>query len=71
MGLGNDDNFFKNNGYFYKKVPFKITGSSGSCKYTKSRKKYEEAKSRALTLANETLRGWISKDSNIETPMKI
>ena len=72
MGLDNDDNSFKNNGYFYKNnFKLKITGSSESCKYTESRKNYEEAKSRALTLANETLRGWISKDSNIETPMKI
>ena len=56
MGLDNDDNSFKNNGYFYKNnFKLKITGSSESCKYTESRKNYEEAKSRALTLANEKL----------------
>ena len=63
MGLGNDDNPYENSGYFYKKVPFKITGSSGSCNYTKSRKNYEEAKSRALTLANETLSSDTAKQS--------
>ena len=48
MGLDNDDNFFKKNGYY--QVVLKTTGSSESCKYTISRKNYEEAKSRALTL---------------------
>ena len=64
MGLDNDDNSFENNGYFYtKEVPFKITGSSGSCKYTEARKEYEEAKSRALTLANETFSSDTAKQS--------
>ena len=48
MGLDNDEIFFKNNGYY--PVVLKTTGSSESCKYTISRKNYEEAKSRALTL---------------------
>jgi hypothetical protein len=62
MGLDNDDNFFKNNGYFYP-VTLKSTGSFGTCKYTESRKNYEEAKSRALTLANETLSSDTAKQS--------